>query len=85
MGAVEVRRRRPPAFSDLLDLGEFFSYVFGFWLFLLVPRFRAAVVERWRSRHGLGHVATVWEMVISTGCAAILLWALWPSTFYFPA
>lgn len=68
-------------FFDFAELVEFLSYVFGFWLFFLSPRFRRAYIARWKARSGVGHVRTAFEVVVSTACAAVTVWLIWPAPF----
>jgi hypothetical protein len=68
-------------FFDFADLVEFLSHVFGFWLFIFSPRFRRARIARWQARTGIAHALTVIEIGVSTGCAVILVWVIWPEPF----
>ena len=71
------------ALPDAFDAVEFFYYLAGFWLFLFKPRFREAVLERWRSRSGFQHIATAFEIVLPTSCGlvipALIIWGVFCS------
>ncbi len=65
---------------DLFELGEFVSYLCGFWLFLFSPRFRTNVLSTWRRRQWFLKVLIPFEVAVSTFCGLlpvlILGWAL---------
>jgi hypothetical protein len=61
---------------ELLEFAEWAWWVAGFWLFIFSPRFRSAAISQWRGRKGLEHLLTVWEVALSTACAAITVWVI---------
>jgi len=66
---VKLRRSLYPS-DDRLFLA-IVAYIFGVWLFVFSVQFRAMVLERWRSRHGISHVLSALEATISLACTGL--------------
>ena len=58
-------------FSFVFSFVDWLYYVTGFWLFLVSGRFRRATIRLWKSRDGIEHVATAFEIVFSVFSGAV--------------
>lgn len=62
---------------QLIEAFEFFSYLFGFWLFLFSGRFREHVRTAWRRRRGATRLLIPLEIAVATCCGLLPLYLGW--------